>query len=83
MTHRLRLLDVWVVLFVVVALVVIGPLRGAFEASPLVLFIGVLVLFMAPGVLLTHWFLSERLPGATTIPVSFVISTGLFGLLGV
>lgn len=83
MTHRLRLLDVWVVLFVVVALVVIGPLRGAFEASPLVLFIGVLVLFMAPGILLTHWFLSERLPGATTIPVSFAISTGLFGLLGV
>lgn len=38
---------------------------------------------MVPGMLLSHWFLAGRFPGAASIPLSFAISTGLFGLLGV
>jgi hypothetical protein len=67
----------------VVALGVIGPLRGVLQAYPLTLFLGTLVLFLIPGALLWRWFLSEGFPGASAVPLSFAISTGLFGLLGV
>lgn len=83
LTRRIRLLDAWVVLSGVGALTLIGPLRGALEAFPLVLFISTLIVFMVPGVLLAHWFLGGRFSGAASVPVSFAISTGLFGLLGV
>jgi hypothetical protein len=38
---------------------------------------------MVPGLLLSHWFLGEYLPGAALLPVSFVLSVGLFGVLAV
>jgi len=38
---------------------------------------------MAPGTLLSRWSLGGRFSGAALVPVSFAISTGLFGLLGV
>ena len=44
---------------------------------------GALILFMAPGVLLSHWFLNEHFPGAASVPVSFAISMGIFGLSGI
>lgn len=75
--------DAGIALSSAVALILIGPLRSAFEAFPLVLFLGALILYMTPGVLVSHWFLRERFPGAASVPVSFTISTGLFGLLGV
>ncbi len=65
------------------ALAVVGPLRGALETLPLILFLGTLVLFMAPGMLLSRRFLGEQFPGAASLPVSFAISAGLFALLGV
>jgi hypothetical protein len=82
-TTRIRSLDLCVVLLSAAALFLLGPLRGVFEAFPLVPFLSALVLFMAPGMLLSHWYFNERFPGAAFVPVSFVISTGIFGLLGV
>ncbi len=82
-THRTRSLDLSVVLLSAGALFLLGPLRGVIEAFSLVPFLSTLVLFMAPGMLLSHWFLNEHFSGAALVPVSFVISTGIFGLLGV
>ena len=79
----MRQLDGPVTFLGAAALVVVGPLRGAFEAYPFVPFAGTLFLFMMPGVLLARWFLGERFRGAALVPVSFVISVGVFGLLGV
>src|SRR5215208_2786206 len=64
-------------------MILVGPLRDAFEAYPLVLVAGALFLFVMPGLLLSHWFFADRFPGAALVPVSFVISAGIFGLLGV
>ena len=83
MTRRLRSLDAAVVLLGAVALCLLGPLGDAFGAFPFVAFLSTLVLLMAPGVLLSHWFLGEHFSGAVLVPVSFAISTGIFGLLGV
>lgn len=69
--------------FGVVSLLVIGPLRGVVDAVPLIPFLAVLFLFMAPGLLLCYWFLREAVSGAAVIPVAFAISTGAFGLMGV
>ena len=83
MKRRIQMFDAGVVVSGAVALILIGPLRDTFQAFPLVLFVGTLVLFVSPGVLLSHWFLKERFPGAASVPVSFAISVGLFGLLGI
>jgi hypothetical protein len=80
---RARALDVPIVLLSTVALILVGPLQQAVGAYPLIPFASTLFLFMVPGVLLGHWFLGERLWGAALVPVSFVLSTGVFGLLGV
>src|SRR5918998_2322014 len=78
-----RSLELPVVLASAGAMFVVGPLRGAFEAYPLIPFAGALFLFVMPGLLLAHRFLGDRFSGAALLPVSFVISAGLFGLLGV
>jgi len=78
-----RIPDARVVLAGVLSLILLGPLRGLFDAVPLVLFLAALVLFMAPGMLVSLWFLREYVSGAILVPVSFAIGTGLFGLLGV
>src|SRR5215204_4081433 len=59
------------------------PLRNVFDAFPPITFAATLVLFMAPGFLLSQWLLGNELPGLAHIPVGFAISTGVFGLLGV
>ena len=41
------------------------------------------MLFMAPGVLSSCWFLAEDISGPAIVPVGFAISAGIFGLLGV
>jgi uncharacterized protein DUF6077 len=81
--RRMRQLDGPIVALSAGALILIAPLRGIFEAYPLIPFASALFLFMVPGVLVAHWFMGERFPGATLVPVSFVISTGIFSLLGV
>jgi hypothetical protein len=81
LTWRVSSPNVLVVLLSVVsALVLFG---GVSEALPLLSFAAALVLFVAPGVLLSHWFLRDDISGLALIPVAFAISTGIFGLLGV
>ena len=57
--------------------------RGVSEAFPPGFFAATLVLFAAPGVLLTHWFLRDDVAGPALVPVAFATSTGIFGLLAV
>ena len=82
--RRMGQLDGAVVAWSVGAMVVVGPLRGALGEYPLVLYASALALFLVPGVLSCHWTMGERPWGAAgLVPISFVISIGLFGLLGV
>jgi hypothetical protein len=81
--RRMRQLDLPMVLVSAAALILVGPLRGAFLEYPPIPFASTLFLFMVPGALLANWFMGERFWGAALVPVSFVISTGLFGLLAV
>jgi hypothetical protein len=67
----------------VAAFATVGPLRDAFATLPAVPLVGVLILFMAPGALLTRWFLRWHFYGAALLPAAFVISAGAFALLGV
>src|SRR5215217_4346495 len=80
---RFRWFEAGVALLGAAAFAVIGPLRGVFATQPAVLLLATLVLFMAPGVLLTRWFLSGYFSGATLLPAAFVIDAGAFALLGV
>lgn len=61
----------------------IGPLRGFSEAHIQVAFASTFALFMVPGILLSHWFLGEYFPGAARVPVAFVLSVSLFGVLAI
>ncbi|MBD0355395.1 MAG: hypothetical protein ICV58_09520, partial [Rubrobacteraceae bacterium] len=83
MTHRVRSLDALVLLSSAAAVLLLVPLRGASEEFPLVPFAATVVLFMAPGVLSSHWFLKDGISGPALVPVGFAISTGVFGLLAV
>jgi hypothetical protein len=70
-------------LFSAVAVILLLPLRDLSVAFPPVAFAATLVLFMAPGLLLSHWLLRDDMAGPTLVPVGFAVSTGIFGLLGV
>ena len=78
-----RWFEVGVVLSGAAALAVVGPFRSVFATLPEVLLMSTLILFMAPGVLLTRWFLRDYFSGAALLPGAFVISAGAFALLGV
>jgi Family of unknown function (DUF6077) len=78
-----RSLEVSILLASAAAIVVVGPLRGPFEAYPIVPFAGALFLFVMPGLLVSHWFFADRFSGAALVPVAFVISAGTLGLAGV
>jgi hypothetical protein len=65
------------------AMILVGPLRGAFDSYPLVPFASTLFLFMMPGLLLSCWLFADHFSGAALVPVSFAISAGIFGLLGI
>src|SRR5215204_4838128 len=75
--------DALVLLSCAVAAIPLLPLRNVFDAFPPIVFAATLVLFMAPGFLLSWWLLGDDLSGFAHIPVGFAISTGVFGLLGV
>ncbi len=79
----MRVLDAAIVASSAGALILLGPLRGVIDAFPLLAFLSAFFLFLVPGVLLSHWYLGEHFSGASLVPVSFAISTGIFGLLGV
>ena len=80
---RLRSLDALVLLSCAVAVILLLPLRDLSGAFPPVAFAAALVLFTAPGLLLSHWLVGDDMSGVALVPVGFAISTGLFGLLGV
>jgi hypothetical protein len=61
----------------------IGPLREISEAHAQVAFVSTFALFMVPGILLSHWFMSEYFAALALVPVAFVISVSLFGILAV
>jgi hypothetical protein len=76
-------MDALVLLFSAAAVILLLPLRDLSVAFPPVAFAATLVLFMAPGLLLSHWLLSDDMAGPTLVPVGFAVSIGIFGLLGV
>ena len=82
-TRHLRTLDMYIVLLGAVALILVGPLRSSSAAFPLVSFLSTLFLFMVPGVLLSRRLFDDHISGPVVVPVSFTISAGIFGLLGV
>src|SRR5215212_1700920 len=83
LARRLQSFDAIIALVGTVALCMLGPLRGFSEAHALLAFVSTLALFMVPGILLSHWFLGEYFPGAALLPVAFVLSVSLFGVLAV
>lgn len=78
-----RWFEAGVALLGVAAFAVVGPLREAFAALPGVTLACALVLFMAPGALVTRWFLDRYFSGVALLPAAFVVSAGSFALLGV
>ena len=80
---RLRSPDALVLLSCAAAVILLFPLRGLSGAFPPVAFAATFVLFVAPGLLVSHWLLGDDLSGPALVPVGFAISTGVFGLLGV
>ncbi len=83
MTRRFRSLDALILVSSVTAITLLVPLRAVTEIVPLIAFVATLLLFMAPGVLVTHWYFRGPISGPTMVPVAFAVSTGIFGLLGV
>lgn len=67
----------------VLSLLALWPLGEFLAGLPGLLYAATLVLFLTPGSLVTRWFLGERFPGVAALPVAFVFSAGLFGMLGV
>jgi hypothetical protein len=80
---RLRSPDALVLLSCVGAVILLLPLRDLSGVFPPLAFAATVVLFTAPGLLLSRWLLREDMSGAALVPVGFAISTGIFGLLGV
>ncbi len=78
-----QLFEVFVVVLGLVCFLVLGPLRGVFEAVPLVRFLAAFLLFLAPGAMVWRCFLADRLPDVTVVPTAFVVSAGSFALLAV
>lgn len=83
MKRRTPSVEALILLSVVLALLVLLPLRTATEALPLLRFLASLTLFVVPGALLWRWLLSDLLPGMASVPAAFTLSIGLFGLLGI
>src|SRR5215204_1145798 len=80
---QLRWCETGVVLVVVAACAVVGPLRGVFATAPVLLLVATAVLFSTPGVLIVRWFCRDYFSGAALAPAAFVTSVGLFALLAV
>jgi Family of unknown function (DUF6077) len=80
---HLRWFEAGVVLAVVAASTVIGPLRGVFATVPGVMLLATLILFLTPGVVIVRWFFRDYFSGIALAPAAFVTSVGLFALLAV
>src|SRR5215210_1601874 len=80
---HLRWFETGVVLAVVAACAVVGPLRDVFASVPALLLVATAVLFLIPGVLIVRWFCRDYFSGAALAPAAFVTSVGLSALLAV
>lgn len=81
--RRLRRPELFALLLLLGSLLIVGPLRGVLEPVPLVLFLAALWIFLFPGLFLARVALSDGFAGVARFPAAFVLSTGLFGLIGV
>jgi hypothetical protein len=81
--RHLRSLDACVLLLSAVALILVGPLRSSFATFPVIPFVSTLLLFMVPGLVTSRWLLGEHISAAVLVPVSFVLSAGIFAFCGV
>src|SRR5215210_4179554 len=59
---HLRWFETSLVLAVVAACAVLGPLRSVFATVPALLLVATAVLFLTPGVLIVRWFCRARWP---------------------
>lgn len=80
---RSRSPDALVLISCAAAVILLLPLRDLSAAFPPVAFAATLVLFAAPGLLVSNWLLGDDLSWLAVVPVGFVMSVGIFGLLGV
>ncbi|MDQ3438176.1 MAG: DUF6077 domain-containing protein [Actinomycetota bacterium] len=80
---HLRWFEAGVVLAVVAASTVIGPLRSVLATVPVIMLLATLVLFLTPGIVIVRWFFRGYFSGAALAPAAFVTSVGLFALLAV
>lgn len=67
----------------VLAILVAGPLRDVLDGLPGLVFLGTLALFMVPGALLTRWLAGPYVTAGVLLPLAFVLSASVFGVLGV
>ena len=80
---RLRSPEALVLLLALVSLVILVPLRGILSPVPAVLFLATLTLFLIPGFLISRLAPEESFSDVGWLPVSFALSTGVFGLAAV
>ena len=79
---RLRSLDALVLLFSAAAVILLLPLRDLSGSFPPVAFVATLILFMAPGLLLSHWLVGDDLSGPALMPVGAEDRVAAFAELG-
>ena len=80
---RLLSFEAGVALLGCAALAVVGPLRDDVASLPGLTVAAALLLFLVPGLLVAHWFLSGSFPGIALVPTGFVLGVGAFALLAV
>ncbi len=80
---RLRPFESAVLAVCLLALALLGPLRGFTTGLPIVAYAAALVLLAAPGALLVRWFARNLFPGPALLPAALALGVGLYGLAGV
>ncbi|CAN5792443.1 hypothetical protein BH23ACT11_BH23ACT11_16550 [soil metagenome] len=69
-----------VLLLAIISLVILVVLRDVLSSVPGVLYLATLTLFMVPGYTLSRLVPDERFSGMARLPLSFVLSIGIYGL---
>ncbi len=78
---RLCLPEILILLLSLTAFVALVSLRAILAPIPALLFLAAFALFMIPGLVLSLSLLRSHLSGPAGIPVAFVLSAGIFGLV--
>ena len=80
---RFRSLEAVALLLALISALVLLPLRGVLSPVPILLFLAAIALFLFPGLLVSYLIPDEGFSGVARLPIAFVLSTGLFGILAV